>query len=608
MNQWVNSRIFGFDHAVCAGQGTTQGGSQSSEWVAGKSVLRKTRSRIMVLMCAFFLAYAAIVGRMTHLTLTHEIIELAEADVPKPVPAVDVVNVRRGDILDRDGRLLATSLKTASLYADPKYIQDVPEAARKLVSVFPNLNYDDILQKMSGKRRFVWIKRNLTPKQIYAANRLGIPGVDFLDETRRVYPYGPLASHVVGYADVDGKGLSGMERAMDGVLTKHEESLQTTIDVRMQHILNREVKQAIDDFTAIGGAGMVMDAKTGEIYAMTSLPDFNPHEPGRITDAQRFNRITLGSYEMGSTFKIFTMAAGLEYMNIPLSTHFETTAPLRRAGFTIRDYHPERHPMAMPEIFMRSSNIGTALIAEKVGTPNMRKLYEELGFFAKPSIEIKETAAPILPRPWRDISTVTASYGHGIAVTPLHLAAATAAIVNGGYKVKPTLIKRSADSYANEEKQRIISEATSATMRNLLRIVVTDGTARKANAQGYLVGGKTGTAEKTLGRGYSHNAQIASFVGAFPMDNPRFVVLIMVDEPKGNKKSYGFATAGWVAAPYIGNVIRDIAPLANVMPKYDERLPHVKAALGLGSFLTAPQRAALVSTSPSSQGGRLASY
>ncbi len=604
MNNWVNCKIFGFD-------APSQYGNDKTEWVAGKAVLKKTRSRIYVLMVGFGLAYLAVIGRMTDLTLSSHI--QSESETKHIAAQEEISNVKRGDVLDREGKILATSLKTSSLYADPKTIYDPKDAARKLISVFPEMSYDDVLKKLdSDKRRFVWLKRNLTPKQIYAANRLGIPGIEFLNETRRVYPYGALTSHVMGYADVDGKGLSGMERAMDKALRDSKEPLQTTIDIRLQHVLQREVKQSVEDFTAIGGAGLIMDAKNGEIYAMVSLPDFNPHDPGRISDAQRFNRITLGAYEMGSTFKTFTMAAGLEYLNIPLLTRFDTMRPLRRAGFTIRDYHPENHPLTIPEIFLHSSNIGTALLAEKIGTESMKKMYSDLGFFEKPVIEIKETASPILPREWRDISTITASYGHGIAVTPLHLASGVAAIVNGGYKVHPTLIKHSEETYASQERQHVISEKTSATMRELLRVVVTDGTARKANAAGYRVGGKTGTAEKTLGKGYSQNAQIASFVGTFPVDDPKFIVLIMVDEPKGNKKSYGFATAGWVAAPYVGNVIKEIAPIAGIDPKYDDQLASIRTNMGLTQpALAAPVAPVVIPQQQIPQhlqGGRLASY
>jgi cell division protein FtsI (penicillin-binding protein 3) len=593
MRQWVDCKVFGL------AERQTQ--CKSTEWTAGKSVLRKTRSRIVFVIALFVIAYGAVVGRMMHLTLTRAPEQQTLADASGDQPPL-AANIRRADILDREGLLLATSIKTRSLYADPSKLFDPVEAARKINKTFPDLAYKDLLQKFQSKRRFVWLKRNLTPKQIYAANQMGIPGVDFLDETRRVYPQGAAAAHVLGYTDIDHKGLAGLERGVDKMLYNSDVPLQTTLDMRLQHILQREIKKSIADFNAIGGAGLIMDVQNGEIYALASLPDFNPHNPGSITDAERFNRITLGAYEMGSTFKTFTTAALLEKTNTPLHAQFDARFPLQRAGFRINDFHPEARYLSVPEVYIHSSNIGTALEAEKIGTNKLKDFFGDIGLLEKPKLEISEMAQPILPKPWRPISTLTAAYGHGIAVTPLQLATATASVINGGFKVKPTLIKHSAQEYQNMSHERVLSEKTSSTMRGLMRLVVSDGTASKANASGYRVGGKTGTAEKTLGRGYSRNAQIASFVGVFPMDAPRFVVLVMVDEPKGNKKSYGYATAGWVAAPYVGTIIKEIAPLVGVKPQFDERLVPFKSAVGL-----APTTAQQAKHSMQ-QGGRLASY
>ncbi len=594
MNSWVQCKVFGFAD-------TSSGGFETAEWVAGKNVLRKTRSRITVVIMMFVLAYTAVVGRMVHLALTRS--EAVSDVYNEERPAS--TDSKRADITDRNGLLLATSLKTLSLYADPKAIQNPVEAARSINKTFPDLSYAEVLEKLQSKRRFVWLKRNLTPKQIYAANHMGLPGVEFLEETRRIYPQGATTAHVIGYTDIDHKGLAGVERGLESMLHDSDTPVQTTLDVRLQHILQREVKKSIDDFTAIGGGGLIMDVRTGEILALASLPDFNPHSPGDISDAERFNRITLGAYEMGSTFKTFTTAALLEFTHASLHSQFDARFPLQRAGFKISDFHPEARYLTVPEVYIHSSNIGTALEAEKIGTDTLKNFYQKLGFFAKPNIEIQEQAQPLIPHPWRPINTLTAAYGHGIAVTPLQLAAATAAIVNGGYRVTPTLIKHAPEEYQNQERERIISEKTSATMRDLMRLVVTDGTGTKANAPGYRVGGKTGTAEKTLGHGYSQHAQIASFVSAFPMDDPRYLVLIMVDEPKPNKNSFGYATAGWVAAPYVGNVIKEMAPLVGVRPKFDDRLAAVKASMGIASH---PDAAPPTIVNTTQEGGRLASY
>lgn len=600
MRHWVDCKIFGL--ADVQSQCDAQRDPQATEWIAGKYVLRKTRSRIIVVISFFVIAYLGVIGRMVHLTLTSSSPhELEVAGIDKP-PAVK--DSQRADILDRQGMLLATSLKTLSLYADPKKIIDPVEAARKINATFPDLAYDDLLQKFQSKRRFIWLKRNLTPKQIYATNTLGLPGIDFLEETRRMYPQGEMTSHVIGYTDIDHKGLAGIERGMDSLLRNNDTPLQTSIDIRLQHIVQREVKKSIDDFNAIGGAGMIMDVHTGEIYALASLPDFNPHNPGSITDAQRFNRITLGAYEMGSTFKTFTTAALLEFTKTPINTTFDARFPLQRAGFRISDFHPEARPLTVPEVYIHSSNIGTALEAEKIGTQRLKNFFGDLGLLEKPKLEIQEMAHPILPGTWRPINTITASYGHGIAVTPLQLATATASIINGGHKITPTLIKRDPNDYQNVETKQVISKETSDAMRALMRLVVTNGTATKANAAGYRVGGKTGTAEKTLGHGYSQHAQIASFVGVFPMDKPRFVVLVMVDEPKGNKASYGYATAGWVAAPYVGTIIKEMAPIVGVQPKQDANLMALKASAGLSTS----EQIDSASLHATPQGGRLASY
>jgi cell division protein FtsI (penicillin-binding protein 3) len=561
------------------------------DWTASKRVLNKTRSRLFVLTGLFVLAYSVVCGRMAQLTMENYI---ANENADTPAAAKSIAALERSDIMDREGHLIATSLKTASLYADPKVIMDPTDAAQKLVSVFPDLDYKTIHARLDSDRRFVWIKRNLTPKQIYAANRLGLPGVNFIDEQRRVYPDGSLMAHALGFTDVDHQGLAGLEKAYNELLLNKKDALETTIDVRIQHILRKELQSVITEFSAIGGAGLVMHAKTGEIYAMVSLPDFDPHHPASTPEENRFNRLTAGVYEMGSTFKTFTTAALLEQNGQNPRKIYDTTRPLRRAGFTISDFHPEKNPLNVSEIMLHSSNIGVALMAEEIGTPKMKQFYKELGFLDEVPIDLAERGRPLYPQHWRDINTLTAAYGHGIAVTPLHLASAMAAMVNGGYLPKPTLIKKPAENYTLEKKENVISEATSRMMRNVLRIVVSDGTGSKANAAGYRVGGKTGTAEKTSGRGYNRKALLSSFIGVFPVDDPQFVVVAFIDEPKGTAKSYGYATGGWTAAPVVGKVIKQMAPVVGIAPAQDNKL------------IAARQKTGLLPATY--EGGRLASY
>ena len=526
-----------------------------------KSAIETGRNRLMVAGALFVAAFAAISVRMIDVSLvrTEETETRRAADI-RP-------SDERADIFDRNGVLLATSVNTASLYADPRKIQDPRRAARRLSEVLADLDRTRIEKKLRLSRNFVWVRRHLTPRLKYEINRLGIPGFDFQNETRRIYPLGGLAAHVVGFTDVDGRGLSGVESYFDKALRSSNESLTLSVDVRVQHALEHELRNAMDEYSAIGAAGLVMDVASGELLAMTSLPDFDPNQPGAIADELRINRATLGVYEMGSTFKIFTTAMALDAGTVTLRGGYDATHPIRIARFTIRDHHPQKRWLSVPEIFIHSSNIGTVKMARAVGTDAHRSFLSVLGMMKPMNIELTEIGAPLSPDRWREINAMTISYGHGLAVSPLHLTAGVSAMVNGGIYRDPTLLRRNPGD-ASEER-RVISVATSEKMRKLLRLAVRRGTGRKAEAKGYFVGGKTGTAEKVSGRGYQRKAMISSFIGAFPMHRPRYVVLAMLDEAKGTAKTHGYATGGWVAAPVVGAVVRRIAPLLGIRPAGD---------------------------------------
>ena len=556
------------------------------EWQATKKMLHCTRGRMIFICAAFWLSYGVVSARLIQLTcFPHMVGQNAQSLARPPTLFDDTAQPqhaeKRGRILDRNGQILATSLKTASLYADAKYVIDAKDAATKLVQVLPDLAYGDVLQKLQSKKRFVWLKRYLTPKQMQMVNALGLPGIDFYDEYKRIYPNGNLAAHIVGFTDVDNQGIAGVEKHFNKTLGAEKQDITLSVDLRVQHILTRELQKYMTKFEAIGAAGMVMNAKSGEIYAMASLPDYNANNPNASPVEFRFNRILNGVYEMGSTFKTFATAAAIEFAKVPLSEKFNVSTPLRRGGFTISDFHPENHPMATPEIYIKSSNIGTVQLAERVGTPQMKLFFQQLGLTSRQAIDGEITAAPLVPNPWQDISTITAAYGHGIAVTPLHLAAATATIINNGHVTKPTLVKQPAGTNREDMGQQLISDQTSDTVRKLMRLVVSDGTGSKADINGFEVGGKTGTAEKTLGRGYAEKSLLSSFVGAFPMDDPQFVIVAFVDEPKGQKESYGFATGGWVAAPVVGTVIKEMSPLLGIRPKISHDLNQLRASMGL---------------------------
>ncbi len=536
------------------------------------SDLDLVRGRIVLLATLFMIFYLGVMVRLTDATVIQGYLNDEEqiSQTASSTPAPQERSNYRADIVDRNGVLLATSLKTASLHADPKIILNPTETAAELVKIFPDMSYGDVLKKLQIPKRFVWIKRNMTPLEQRKVLEIGDPGLVFDYDYRRFYPQSNLFSHMIGYTSIDGTGQAGIERSFDELLRTSHDPLKLTMDVRLQHILHREVQNAITDFTAIGGAGVIMDANSGAVLASVSLPDFDPHAPKNDIHAPEiFNRVTLGVYELGSTFKIFTTAALLDQKNTNLATQYDTSKPIRVGNHTIHDFHPEKRPLTIPEIFMVSSNIGTVHMAQDIGTDGLRKFYSDLGFFRKPEFEIDEVASPIIPSPWREINTMTASFGHGIAVTPLQLVSAASSVINGGLKVTPHLVENSADLNKPQTRTRIVSQETSLKMRQLLRLVVSHGTARKADIKGYEVGGKTGTAEKNIHGRYEGNKRIAVFIGSFPIYDPKYTIMVLVDEPHPNKSSYGYATAGWVAAPAVGKVVAAMGALTAMKPEHD---------------------------------------
>lgn len=527
---------------------------------SAKRVLETGRTRLLVTGALFAIAFAVVALRLTAVAL------LQQGDVPRVAQssAANGLLVGRADIVDRNGVVLATTLPTASLYANPHQVLDADDAAARLVDVLKELSQAEVASKLSADKTFVWIDRNLTPREQYQVNRLGIPGLHFQTEERRVYPQGALTAHVVGFTDIDNRGLAGIEQSFDDVLRDGRRPVRLSIDVRLQHILREELGRAIAEFTGIGGAGAILDVDTGELMALVSLPDFDPNQPGIASEDARFNRASLGIYEMGSTFKIFNTALALDSGIVRLTDQFDATKPIRIGGFSIRDYHGKNRWLSVPEIFMYSSNIGSARMAEEVGGVAQKAFFSRLGMLRPASLELPEVGHPLYPDTWRPINTMTISYGHGLAVSPMHLVSGVAAMVNGGVMRPATLIARAPGEIS--EGERVISSDTSLLMRKLLRLVVESGTGKNAEVPGYVVGGKTGTADKQSGKGYDRNSRLASFIAAFPMNDPEYVVLVMVDEPKPNATSFGYATGGWVAAPAVGNIIRRMAPLMGLQP------------------------------------------
>ena len=535
------------------------------------------RTRILMTLGVAVFAFTAVCIRLIDLA----IFQAAEEPVVTRVAYEAGLSTERADIVDRNGVLLATNLATASLYAQPHEIMDAEEVADQLAAVLPELSASDVAEKLRDGGRFVWIRRNLTPRQQWQVNRLGQPGLDFQHEEARVYPQGSLAAHILGYADIDNNGLAGVERAFDHTLSSRREPVQISLDMRVQHVMHDELAQAVSKFAANGAAGVVLDVSNGEVLALVSLPDFDPNRPADATADQRFNRATLGVYEFGSTFKIFTTAIALETGVTDLAGGYDASRPIHISRYTIRDFHPESRWLSVPEIFMYSSNIGAAKMALDLGGEAQRAYLGQLGLLERLPLGLVETGAPMIPRPWRSINTMTVGFGHGIAVSALHLAAGAAATINGGRYIAPTFVKRPNDaSSSSPSGRRVFSEETSAQMRRLLRLVVEKGTGRKAAAPGYLVGGKTGTAEKLVAGNYSSNALLSSFVGAFPMNEPRYIVLVLLDDPKGNAETRGFAGGGWTAAPVVSRVVQRMAPFVAIAP-LDEESPEIRRLLAI---------------------------
>ena len=543
-------------------------------------VQETARHRLTIAGAIFAMVFIAISLRMGYVSLLR--------DGAEPTQRVAArggsIQSERADIVDRNGIVLATSVPVMSAFVNPRLLLDPQDAARKIVSALPDLKYDEVREKLEGDQTFVWVKRGLSPREHERVNSLGIPGLEFQAEERRIYPQGTAAAHVLGYASIDNAGLAGVERFFDQQLQSGE-PVQLAIDLRLQRMIEREIVHAVQKFSAIGATAIVMDATNGEILAMASLPTYDPNSAKTITNEALFNRATLGVYEQGSTFKIFNTAMALDTGKVTLSSVFDATSPIKIDRFTINDDHPQRRPLTVPELFKFSSNIASAKMAVAMGIDTQRAFFDKIGFLKPLTTQLTELGSPLYPRHWMTINAMTIAFGHGISVTPLHLAIGSAAVVNGGILYTPSLVKRTA---ASDPGKRVIQAKTSVMMRQLLRLNVQDGTGTKANVPGYEVGGKTGTAEKASRGGYRQKALISTFAGMFPMNDPKFVVIVSLDEPKGIAETGGYATAGMVAAPSVKTIIENIVSLYGILPgDLKEGLPPIEIA---STPIPAPQQ------------------
>jgi cell division protein FtsI (penicillin-binding protein 3) len=530
----------------------------------------QAKNRVGLLIAGFTVFYCVIGGRLVQYGV-------AEPLTTSSILPPDRLLASRPDLVDRNGEVLATDIRTVSLFAEPHKIVDADEVIEKLSTVLHDLDVKGTYSKLKSNSRFQWLRRQLTPKQQSQILALGIPGIGFRPEKRRFYPGGPTAAHVVGYVNIDNRGVAGMEKYVDnqgladlaavGMTSSQPlEPVKLSIDVRVQAIVREVVTSAIQKFEALGAGGVVIDAHTGEILAMVSVPDFDPNNPTEGGEEGWLNRMSNGTFEMGSTFKSFTVAMGLDDGKMNLQSTFDARFPIRIGGFTIKDFHGKGRVLSVPEIFQYSSNIGTAKIADGVGIEGHKAFLQKLGLLTKMKTELPEVAQPSQPRQWKKINSITISFGHGVSTTPLQTAVAGAALINGGKYIPPTFLPRSREE-ADQIATQVLKPTTSNDMRFLFEWNGVNGSGRNARVAGFNVGGKTGTADKVVNGRYAHDKNFNAFLAGFPMENPRYVVLTFIDEPKTDKGN-GAALAGSSAAPMVRDIISRSAAILGVKPRF----------------------------------------
>ena len=541
----------------------------------GRNVDRavKARARVGLAIMAFVAIYAVIGGRLVMFAVG------ADGHGARQAAARDAIATARPDIVDRNGEVLATDVKAPSLFGEPRRIIDKDEAIELLTATLPDVEIGEVRDRLSSKKGFVWLKREISPQQQQDIHRLGIPGIGFLRENKRVYPTGNEVAHLIGLVNIDNQGIAGMEKWLDtnGLADLHRAGFATdrlqrpvelSVDLRVQHALRDELLKAKEKFQAKAASGLVSNVRTGEIVAMVSVPDFDPNSPKEAHDPDRINRLTTGVFEMGSTFKAFTLAMALDTGKYDLNSMWDARGPLHYGKFAIHDDEPKGRFLSMKEVFTFSSNVGAARIALSQGVEAHKAFLRKMGQLDRLRTELPESASPLVPKHWSELNTVTIAFGHGIAVAPLQAVMGIDALVNGGYLIPPTFMKRT-EHEAMEIAKRVIKPETSEKMRFLMRLNAEVGTARKADVPGYYIGGKTGTAEKVINGHYAKKRVLTAFTAILPADSPKYQLLIMLDEPQPLKETYGFITSGWNAVPTAGLVIARIAPLLGIEPRFD---------------------------------------
>lgn len=516
----------------------------------------RARQRLLALAFVFAGAFGVVAVRLAEVSL---VAPVAAAPAEAAAPGAPV----RGEILDRNGVVLAASVPSPSLYADPRLVDDPERLVAGLARVFPGLDREAVARRLADRSRaFVWIRRHVAPADALRAHRLGDPALGIREEWRRVYPQGRLLSHAVGFAGIDGGGQAGVERYRDALLAGGR-PVRLAVDVRVQYAVRARLADALERFGAKAAAGIVLDIATGGILAIASLPDFDPNAPIDVGDPALFDRASQGVYEMGSTFKAFTLAAALDSGAADLQSRFDATRPIRVASHTIHDYRPESRWLSLPEVLVHSSNIAAVRVGQALGPDRLWTYLAGLGLLTEVLSPAVRSARPLLPAKWGPVETATVSFGHGISVSPLQVAAGFAALANGGLYRAPTLLWEEEPT----EPRAVFSPGTSAAMRDLLRLVVLRGSGRRADVGGYRLGGKTGTAQKVVDGRYDDARLVTSFAGAFPTEAPRYAVVVVLDEPGAAPGAAGATAAGWNAAPVAGAIVAGIAPILDVAPR-----------------------------------------
>jgi cell division protein FtsI (penicillin-binding protein 3) len=565
--------------------------------LARRAAMEKTRGRLVLAAAGFAVLFGAVAIKLADATVLDPVqpkaVATRRADPPPPPPGEAGAKVlpasldlgphaARAMVTDRNGQILAVSLPTAGLFANPSQIIDPADAAHRLVSVLPRLDEATVRERLSeSTKQFVYLTRQITPKEELAINALGIVGLEFQPTERRHYPLGRVAAQVLGGVDIDEHGVAGVEKFFDARLREDPQPLRLTLDVRVQTVVREELLAAMTEFQAIGGAGIVLDVRTGEVIAMVSLPDYDANDYAHASPDEQADRAVGRVYEPGSTFKLQTASMALDSGIVNIWNGFDATYPIRIGRFTINDFEGKHRFLYVPEVIAYSSNIGAAKMAQVMGAERQRAWLQRMGMLARVPIELPEAAATLFPseRNWGEAATLTIGFGHGIAVTPLHVVVGTAAVANGGVLLRPTLVLP-ADDAPPRTGIRVMQAATSDTMRKLMRLVVTEGFGKAAEVPGYYVGGKTGTAEKVSGHGYNHHSRVSAFMSVFPMNAPRYAVYMMLDEPQADASTHGYATAGWVVAPAAGRVIARAAPMLGLLPDTDDEAA-INAALAI---------------------------